>query len=740
MLAAGLALGPGPVATASAGAEAPGPARSPGGVHDASSRLDRPRVEIGWTDEAPTVDGRLEPDEWADAARIDGLAQALPDEGAAPTQHTIVYVLTDGRSLYVAARLEDTEPGRIVAAAMARDANTLLDDRFAFTIDPFLDRQNGYLFEVNPNGARRDALVEGGRVEASWDGRWYARASRDAGGWTVEIAVPFATLAFDPAGDVWGFNLERGLPRRQESDRWADPVRQRDLTAMGTAGDLVGLRGARQGLGLQVMPQATLRRVDDVDDPIGTNDRRHYSRIDPSLDVFYKPRPSLTTALTVNTDFGETEVDERVVNLSRFALFFPEKRDFFLQDALVFDFGDLAENGRPFFSRRIGLDADGRPRGITAGAKATGRVGRVKFGLLDVVLDERDEVPARNVAVARGAVNLGESTLGAIATHGDPEGRGESFLVGTDLVYRNNDFRDGQSLRGSAWIQASLNDPDTGPRGAGAVSGTGLAYGAALAWPNDRTNWRLAGLVFEDDFAPALGFTNRVGIRQYEADYRRRWRPAQLAWLQTIDSSVEGRLVTGLSSEVQTGRLSFAVVELRNPAQDGLRVQVQHQYERVETPFANFDVAMGEYHFDDVSLRLEASRNRPVGGRVQVLYGDFFDGTRTQVVSELALRFGRHVQTGIEYQLDDLRLPGGDATIQQLRARLSLLFTPDLSWVTLVQYDDVSDSIGVNSRVRWIIEDGRELFLVLNQAYDAAQGVRLVRSAPLVKLQWSFRF
>ncbi len=708
----------------------------------AAGEPDRPSLEIGWTSTPPLIDGRLEPGEWQDAAYVDGLPQAQPDPGQAATERTEVFVMTDENNFYLAARLWDSRPDELVGNAMARDGNTRLDDRFGFTIDPFLDRQNGYFFQVNVNGVRRDFLLEGGNAEESWDGRWYAKTSVDEEGWVLELALPYATINFDPDADVWGFNMARGIRRRDEIDRWADPVLERFLTVMGRAGNLVGMRGIEQGLGVQLIPAGTLRRVDDhVDPPPDRDDaRRHYTRFDPSFDAFYKVTPSVTAALTVNTDFGETEVDERQVNLSRFALFFPEKRDFFLQDALIFDFGDLDENGRPFFTRRIGLDDDGEPVDILAGGKLTGRLGPVKFGVLDVVLDEHDRVDQQNLLVARAAANLGESTLGLLATHGDPEANGENAVVGLDYVYRNSNFMDNKTFRASVWGQGSFNDPDAGPNAdANAIDGSGYAYGAAVSYPNDRNNWELSAEIFDRDFDPALGFVNRVGIRDYKGKYRRRWRPVTPA-LQTIDSQIDGRIVTEQGRAVETGEFIWTAFDVASPIGDAVRLQYVHAYEAVETAFENIAVPIGRYHFDEGRLRLQSSLNRPFGGEFFVAYGTFYDGTRVQTRTDLTLRFTKYVQAGIVYGWNDIRLPAGDTMIHLLRARLSLFFTPDISWVTLVQFDNVSDTIGINSRFRWIIEDGRELFLVLNQGFDSRDGVEATRTAPLAKLQWTLRF
>ena len=707
-----------------------------------ASEPDRPRLEIGWTSEAPEIDGRLDEGEWADAAYVERLTQALPDPGVDATERTEIWIMTDEDHFYLAARLWDSEPERIVANTMNRDGNTRLDDRFGFTIDPFHDRQNGYFFQVNVNGVRRDFLIEGGQIEASWDGRWYAKTTRDAQGWIVEIALPYATINFDPDGDVWGLNMARGIRRRDEIDRWSDPVRERFLTAMGRAGDLVGMKGIRQGLGVTMIPSLTLSRVDDANPPPVEQDieERHYSRVDPSFDAFYKVTPSVTTALTVNTDFGETEVDERRVNLSRFALFFPEKRDFFLQDALIFNFGNLNENGRPFFSRRIGLDSGGKPVKILAGGKATGRIGPIKFGVLDVVIDEDGFADQQNLFVARAAANVGESVLGAIVTHGDPNGNSNNTVAGLDFLYRNTDFAEGKTLQGSVWAQGSFNDPDKGPNAElDAIRGAGYAVGATLRYPNDKHDWELLAEELDDDFDPALGFTNRTGIRRFRAQYRRRWRPEADA-VQTFDSRVTGVVITEQGRQVETGQFVWQAFDLQSPVDDGLRLEYEHRYEAVETAFDSFAVDAGRYHFDEARLRFEASPNRKVGGVFLVGYGTFYDGTRARAVGDVSVRFSKHVQAGVIYAYDNLRLPGGDENIHVVRARVSLFFTPDISWVTLVQYDSVTDSIGANSRFRWIIEDGRELFLVLNQGLDTRDDVRATRTAPLAKLQWTVRF
>ena len=245
---------------------------------------------------------------------------------------------------------------------------------------------------------------------------------------------------------------------------------------------------------------------------------------------------------------------------------------------------------------------------------------------------------------------------------------------------------------------------------------------------------------FDDEFAPALGFANRTDIRDFDGEFRRRWRP-KASRLETIDTKIEGRLVTDVSSgTVETGDFIWTAVELKNPIGDGIRLQYRHRYEFVDSAFDNLSVPIGRYHFDEGQIRFTASTNRWIGGELSVVHGSFFDGDRTRASTDIAIRFSKFIQAALVYSIDDIRLPGGDELIHLLSTRLSLFFTPDISWTTLVQFDNVSDSLAVNSRFRWIIEDGREFFVVLNQGFDTADGVQAGRTEPLIKLQWTFRF
>ncbi|NRA09767.1 MAG: carbohydrate binding family 9 domain-containing protein [Myxococcales bacterium] len=702
------------------------------------------RAHAVFVQEGPVLDGLLEDPVWQLAEPVGGFTQIEPDEGAPPTQRTEVRFLTDHEYLYVAFRGWDTDPSAIVANRLERDDFFFFNDNFGMVLDTFHDHRNGYFFQVNPLGGRRDGTFEGVNFEDDWDGIWDAAARIDDEGWTAEIRIPYQTLSFRKGADTWGLNMVRRIRRRTEEDRWADLSLERMLIDMSRAGVLTGVSVARQGLGLEIVPSLALQRIDD---PLASEYR---NRATPTLDAFYKVLPSLTASLTVNNDFATAAVDEERVNLTRFDLLFPEKRAFFQQDSGIFNFGGLTrENGIPFFSRRIGLDAEGDNIDLLAGLKFTGRVGPYNLGFLDVQAESHGGVRSRNLAVARISRNvLDESTVGFIATNGDPLSDDDNSLVGADFNFRSNSVVSGRVVGGHAWLQRSITQGESGGQ---------AAYGGQINYPNDRINWLLRFKEIQRNFDPALGFVNRKGIRQYDGDYRYRWRPG--TWLRTVDTRISGRLVTDTHDRVESGRVALRPLAVSDIVGDFLELRYRHYFERlsIATEFEDLDIEIpaGSYHFDEAALLFDSSQNRPVYVFLEFRYGSFFNGHRLAYHPRIEWRPSGHVMLGLEYEENRIELDakrvGADGSLGPLertrvqtriaRVRLNLAFTPNLSWNTFVQYNDVTDTIGIQSRFNWIIVPGRDLLLVFNQGLDTQDDrVRWGRTDSVIKLSWTFRF
>jgi hypothetical protein len=677
----------------------------------------------------PTIDGRLEDPAWQTAPFFQGLTQVEPVEGAPASEDTIIKLLYDRDYLYLGVRCFDHEPDKILASQMVRDSLMYSDDNFSIMLDTFFDERNAYHFALNPLGNKVDGLIEDGAWRGEWDGIWYARTSVDDQGWVAEIAIPFKTVTFDPKGTRWGFNFAREIRRKNEMARLAAADLSRDNADMRGVAILEGLRDMEQGLGLDAKPSISVRHRRYREE------QRSTSKGDPALDIFYKITPSLTGALTLNTDFADAEVDERQINLTRFPLFFPEQRDFFLQDAGIFDFAGREEvNALPFFSRRIGIAPDGEEIDIDAGAKLTGRIGRLNVGLLNVQMDEYHEIERTNLSVGRVKFNVfEESTFGVIATHGHPVANEDNALIGSDFNYQNTQLFGDQKLTGNIWVQKTFSEGSHDHE---------AAFGAKLDYPNDRINFTLEAEEIQENYNPALGFVNRVDIRRYGAAFRYRIRPE--GYLHTVDFGFDGTLVTSVSNHLESSRLSLNLVEFANQLGDTLGFKFIADEERLTEAFEISEgvvISIGDYRFDHGRVEFETTDIRPVNVKIYLDWGQFYSGRRFETSTGVEWRPSPHVFLSLEYDQNDVRLDEGDFTTRLARGRVNFIFTPDLSWNTFLQYDNVSDLFSINSRIRWIVEPGNEIFLVLNHAYhvDGAD-LRTLRSELTSKIVWTFRF
>jgi hypothetical protein len=685
----------------------------------------------------PEIDGVLDDAVWSSAAVVDDLHEIQPTEYAEPSERTVVYILYDENALYIGARLYDRDPSQITSRIMRQGEQVFGDDWFEVNIDPFHDRRSGYRFLTNPNGLRQEGLFQNvTETEWEWQGIWYAAGSIDEDGWVAEIEIPLKSISFDPNGDRWGINFRRAIARRDERIGWVSRNRNTDPSTSGVA---VGFEGLQQGLGLDIVPSVSATRTktfaaadNGLESSVTAND------VDPSLDVFYKITPSLTSAVTVNTDFSATDVDDRQVNLTRFGLFFPEKRDFFLQDADIFEFGSLDENARPFFSRSVGLSPGGDPVDLEAGAKLTGRVGRFNLGALAVRQDEFAGVKADNALVARVSANLlTESAIGLIATEGNPASNLDNSLQGVDFVYRNSRLPGGRSFATYAWAQQSDTE---------GLDGDDRAYGFRISAPNS-TGFR-GGMRFshiEQNFNPGLGFVNNRGIRQLNMGTEYTHRPAT-GLLRSVLGGVNFELTEYLDGGLQSKRRTLRMLEIESRRGDALNTRHHWRDEVLIAPFEISEgivIPAGAYSFRDFNLDFQTADQRRLWGGFDYRSGPFFGGDRVQAEVSLAWRPSGRFLTSVSYETNDIHLPQGAFITRVAQLRTEIVFSSRLSWVTLVQYDNVTEVAGINSRVHWIPEPGREAFLVLNhnvRDFDRDNSFESIGSDAAIKFNYTFRF
>jgi hypothetical protein len=689
----------------------------------------------------PAIDGRIDASEWATATVVEDFHQVEPIEFASPSERTRVYVMIDADNIYIAARMWDSEPAQVAARSLRQGEALNDDDVFGVALDTFNDRRNGYWFSVNPNGVRRQAIFQNTTTRNfDWRGIWHTMSSRDSEGWVTEMAIPVKTLAFNPASDTWGINFRRKIERRQEFMAWVSRNQQVNPSASGTA---TGMTGFNQGIGLDIVPSVSLKQQ-RVFDPENTE-----HSIEPSLDVFYKITPALTAALTVNTDFSATEVDDREVNLTRFGLFFPEKRAFFLQGADIFEFGRLTNagndteiagsslaNGRPFFSRRIGLSGRGEPVDLDVGGKLTGRIGDWNVGLLDVAQSAYGTVDARNLFVGRAVANvLEESSLGLILTNGDPRSNLSNTVVGADFLYQNTRLANGNVIEAEAWYQQSKTE---------GVSGDDSAYGLRIGMPNEAGFRAGIGLkTIEQHFYPALGFVNNAGIRDYtfETRYTRRMD----GYLQAAYSTLDVQLIELLGGGLQSRIATLRPLVLESSSGEQLELNYIASKEVLYEPFeisAGVVLPPGEYSFDEAKVAFETGGHRALSGTVRFAQGDFYSGERVNIEGELTWRPSRYFALSGQYEYFGVDLPQGDFVTRLLQVRTDVAFSSRLSWSNLVQYDNDSEVMGFNSRLQWVPEVGRETYLVFNHEQedpDRNNRFRSTNADLVVKLGYTFR-
>ena len=689
---------------------------------------ERKSFVIPRADSPPIIDGTLDDDVWRNAAVIDDFHQTNPGDGIPPTENTVVRVLYDDDYLYIAADLQDSDPEKVQATQMIQGRSFFSDDRFWVTLDSFNSKRNDYLFQVNANGVRREALRENNsRFIEEWVAIWHAQSALNEYGWATEIAIPFKSISFDPNGDTWGVNFGRGIVRKQEFNMWSSHERQ-DWPAYG--GEMSGISGIEQGRGIDVTPSVNLIQRKDFTTGVST------TKLEPSLDALYKITPSLNATFTLNTDFSTAEIDDQQVALDRFSLFFPEKRDFFLQDAGIFEFGNIDTNGRPFFSRRIGLSDDGEVIGIDAGGKLTGRIGRFNIGMLAIRQEAHDEVEAKDLVVARGSMNVfNESALGMIFTDGDPTSNDSNSVIGTDFLYRNSDGFFGQIVDGKFWLQKSSS---TG------LDGRDQAWGASIGLPNDRISASLSAVEIQENFRPALGFVNRTGVRRFDGSFRYRTRPENGIW-RMINNRIDATLVTDMDGDLLTRDVRIRPVTFYSHHDDFLMFEWQRRKERVLEGFELFDrlnVPAGDYQFDRYRAEIATGRQRRVRVILSVQDGGFFGGDRLEKFVEVEWRPSAHLFVSASFIENDVDLPSGSFTSHIASLRADVAFNSRWSWSNLFQYDNAAGAVGINSRLLFMPQAGRELLFVLNHGYsvDPLNRLTSTRNELNAKFSYTFRY
>ena len=667
-----------------------------------------------------TLDGALDEEVWRTAAPAADFLQAEPHEGQPATELTEVRLAFDRDALYIGVICHDTDPSGIIVNDIRKDFLAGEQDTFEVILDTFADRRNGFVFVTNAAGAKSDTQIanEGRDVNTSWDAVWTVATRRDAGGWSAEIRIPFKTLRFERGSDrVWGVNFSRRIRRKNETDYWSPVPRVYNLYRAGLAGTLTGFADASQGRNLRIKPwiaaDAT-RPVAGASFDAGTH---------AGIDVKYGVTPSLTLDVTAKPDFAQAEADEQQVNLTQFSLYYPEKREFFLENTGTFYFGDIPRESRLgnnrfsapeeemllFFSRRIGLTGAGEAIPIDAGARLTGRAGAYGLGLMTIQTDPGGRAPGDNYTVLRARRDvLKTSDVGAIFLSRQSTGSGDyNRVYGADANFR---FRRALSLNGF------LATSETPGVSSGQMSGKG-----SIVWNDNFLHTQYSLLSVGDNFRDDIGFVKRTGIRKHFADFGIRPRPAGLRkyGIRELHPHTRYNIYTDQSNVklTHTNHVAMSVF-----FENGAIVEYawNPRFERIVAPFKirpDQSFQAGQYGWNEYQLLVETNHSRMASLSLDLTTGGFWTGTQRSTKLGVIVRPSYHLLFDLALQRNDidLPLPMHAFVTNLLTSRVGYAFSTRTFLDTLLQYNTDLKQWSANVRFDLIHRPLSDLFVVYNE-------------------------
>jgi hypothetical protein len=687
-------------------------------------------------------DGRLDEAVWERIPVVSGFRQQFPVEGAEPTQPTEIRIAYDSHNLYIGVRLYD-DPSGIRAYQKRRNQGLGADDRFMWILDTFNDGRNAYFFEINPAGLMGDGLLaigQGMNLNKAWNGIWDAGVRITDEGWMAEIRIPFRTLDFNPDQTDWGINFQRTIRRKNEELVWSGWRQNQGLFRPQNAGQLVGLEGLTQGLGLEVRPYVSAKPARQWNTAGG---RVEQFDSDAGFDITYSITPGLRTSLTVNTDFAEVEVDQRRVNLTRFPLFFPEQRDFFLEGSSLFSFAS-ASGIYPFFSRRIGL-VRGSPVPILIGARATGRVGQTGIGFYQIRTG-KSELNEEDFTVARVVQNVGqESRIGVIYTRRSSFGAGAPPVrqtVGADLDLSTSRFLESKNLQFQAFFVAhSANHP-----GETTSLTDRSTRGFRVAYPNIPFYAHASYREFGTGYDPAVGFASRNGFRRFQPSAAYTLLTPGVSWLRSLSTELYFEYLMDMDFRPETVNLWLEPVNLTFETGASTELRLQRQYERIGFPFdirrdGSIIIPAGEYRNSIINLEVDSPPARRIYLVAEAGYQGFWTGTRTDLSGSITVRPYPGINITGDWQRSMVDLAEGSFSTDLFRFRGNFDLTPTISFTSIIQYDNLSELVGFYKRMRWIIRPGADLFLVYSMNWlNDEERLRPLETSGGIKLTYTFRF
>ncbi len=694
------------------------------------------RLNIYQTDKGPVVDGKLNDSVWEKATFFDNFKMVEPKTGVEPSERTELKILTTKSALYLGIRCFDRDSSKISITTLDYDNKNRASDVIKILLDPFLDRRNAYIFFVNAGGAKTDGLAFGERFSTNWDGIWDAKTTIDGKGWTVEIKIPYKSLSFKPDLKNWGINVERYIPRKMEVIRLNGISKDSFFYDPGNAAYLEIPQNIKQGKGITIKGYATASTYKDVEE----YPERKY-KIDGGFDVYKNFTPNLMGVFSYNTDFAETEVDERRINTTRFPLFFPEKRDFFLEGSDIFNFGiGTHKNFVPFFSRKIGL-YNGEPVPVLFGAKLIGKVGNTNVALLDVQTKEYGNLASKNYFAGRIYQNIFEqSKVGVIFTSGNPVDDSINQMYGFDFIYSTNKFMKNKNFITGFWYTYNKNSVDDGKH---------YAYGLKIDYPNDLLDISFIYSYYGDSFEPALSFLTRNGVQLARGGFAYQPRPEKGfigKFVRQFFFEFYVSYYWKLDGSLETFRLFTAPINIRTERGEHIEFNIMPNRDVLDEGFEISEgilIPPGDYNFLRYRLEYSTPSYKMFVFDFSWRFGEYYNGKLDTLELDLDFKLSGKINTSLSAEIAKGRFPDGNFIEAVYRLKLDFYLNPDLGLLNYIQYDDVSKNLGVNMRFIWRISPGNTLYIVYNKnwerRWDPESRFYPLSDKGIIKIQFSIR-
>jgi len=684
-------------------------------VQEQDSQNGRYVLQAIRVDKAPKIDGVLEGEIWQKAPAANSFVQKQPDEGKPATERTEVRILYDNQNVYIGIMCFDSEPHRIIANEKRRDSqNIYQNDHIQIMLDTFHDRRNGYIFVTNPLGAKLDLQVrkegkkEGGshipntNVNISWDGVWKVKSAIHQEGWSAEVEIPFATLRFDKSSrEGWGLNFLRNVRRKNEESTWTPLPRNFTLYKISLAGTLEGFEGLKKVLNLQVKPYILVGNTSNRDEAdILTSE----STIDGGIDLKYGVTSNLTLDMTYNTEFSQVEADYQKINLTRFSLYFPEKRDFFLENAAIFSIGS-PDDAMIFFSRRIGISSQGEEIPLLGAVKLAGKAGRFNIGFINLQAQEIGETPSNNFTVFRlGRDILEKSAIGFMVTNRQSGISGDynrAYCVDGDFIFGEN-----LSLSG---YYALTYSPE--------LDGRNRAAKLGLNWLSDLVNCYAYYFDIQENFNAEMGFVKRTGIRKFQTHFGITPEP-DIKGVRNLDTHIYFSYNADQENNfILREEHIHMVVNFINGGH--VAFQWNEDTEFVDFPFdIQKDITIPVDTYPNQYWQTDCSTNKSLRlyGSMSYRWGTFYGGYSHIINISTGWRPSPSFASELSLVYNDIDLPQGDFTNHILRSKLTYNFSTRLALMSLIQWNGETDEVDFNIRFNFIHKPGSDLFVVYNES------------------------